>query len=247
MLSALWLKILASVLMLSDHLGIALYVSGRITRDAYIVFRCVGRCAFPIYCFLLCEGAKYTRNRFRYALQLLLFGLVSELPFNLLSQRSLWSVEAQNVFFTLFLGLLLLFLLEYVDKRRGKARKWWIILFLAAMLSAAVLADVLELDYGFGGILIIVIMGLNNLGLSKLRAYFADDRFIRLLTAAIGIVALSMCHTNIEYYALFSLLPIGLYNGTRGLKSGALKYGFYLFYPVHLFLLWEFFMRGISG
>jgi hypothetical protein len=70
------LKIIALVSMLIDHTGVALF-----PQLAWM--RYVGRLAFPIYCYLLTEGALHTRDIRKYIFRLLVFAAVSELPFDL--------------------------------------------------------------------------------------------------------------------------------------------------------------------
>jgi hypothetical protein len=50
--------------------------------------------------------------------------------------------------------------------------------------------------------------------------------------------------TNIQSYCLFALIPLALYNGAPGVKG--MKYGFYIFYPLHLVVIFlvEMLMRG---
>ena len=70
------LKCIAMVCMLIDHTGAVLF-------PQYRILRIIGRIAFPIYCFLLVEGAMHTRDIRKYELRLLGFALVSEIPFDL--------------------------------------------------------------------------------------------------------------------------------------------------------------------
>ena len=80
----------------------------------YCLLRMIGRVAFPIFCFLLLEGFLHTRDWRRYALRLGVFAVVSEIPFDLMGAHVPMSWDVQNVFFTLFLGLLMMKALETV-------------------------------------------------------------------------------------------------------------------------------------
>ena len=70
------LKLIACITMLIDHIGAVFFPS-------LILLRIIGRLSFPIYCFLLAEGAAHTKHAPRYALRLLLCALISELPYDL--------------------------------------------------------------------------------------------------------------------------------------------------------------------
>jgi len=90
------LKIIALIAMTIDHVGYTLYPN-------LVILRIIGRVAFPIYCFLLVEGFRYTSSRKRYFIRLLVFALISEIPFDLAFNN-----PSQNVFFTLAIGCLML-------------------------------------------------------------------------------------------------------------------------------------------
>ena len=116
-LNGSWLKILAIVTMTIDHAAalyfwnhpsfhITLFTIGNRTITLYVLMRLIGRLAFPIFSFLLVEGFLHTHNRIKYGVNLFLFALISEIPFNLACSNALF-YHSQNVFFTLFIMLCL--------------------------------------------------------------------------------------------------------------------------------------------
>ena len=114
-------KIIACITMFIDHVGAVIIERYLLTMKGQedivmqildMVLRLIGRLGFPMFCFLLIEGFFYSRNRFRYAMRLLAFCIISEIPFNLAISGQLWSQNYQNVFFTLYIGFILMILLN---------------------------------------------------------------------------------------------------------------------------------------
>jgi len=109
------LKFIAVITMIIDHTGVAIVsqLPGYDDKESviyalYWICRLIGRIAFPLYLFMLVEGFEYTRSKARYALRLFLFCFISELPFDLALRGTLFDWKHQNVFFTLLLGLLVM-------------------------------------------------------------------------------------------------------------------------------------------
>ena len=221
-LSGSALKLIAVVTMLIDHVAshlmrtdktVVLTVLGK-TLTRYTLLRSIGRLAFPIYAFLLVEGFLHTRSRKRYGTRLAVFALLSELPWNLLHGGK-WTYAGQNVMFTLLLGFLGLCVLERLERERENRKTW--ALALLGLLAASVL---LRADYGcsgFGFILMLYLLRAQPLYQSVLGACFLSSRWI----------------------AGLAFIPIGLYNGRRGMiRSRFASLLFYAFYPVHMLVLY---------
>lgn len=143
-LSAAALHIIAMALMLMDHLWATLL-------PAQDWLTCAGRLAFPIFAFMTVEGYFHTRNLKRYVLRLLLFALLSEVPFDLMYGGTWFYPVHQNVIWTLLLGLLGVHLMETVRKKQ----KLWVSLpVCAAVVAAGTLLGTLGMtDYYGAGVL----------------------------------------------------------------------------------------------
>lgn len=245
------LKIIAIVAMLIDHIGAVLmegklydlgmaqaqqsYESWQMFMQQYgtfyytdLVIRLIGRLGFPIFCFLLIEGFVHTRSRWKYGRNLLIFAFVSEIPFDLAFTRSMGDVDLiggviypyyQNVFFTLFIGLLCMCGYEYIKINVG--RRWLKWCSNLAVLGIGMLAAyLLHTDYSGLGVLTITMMYLFRK--NPMKSMFA------------GCLTLTVFN-SFEFTSFLCLIPIRAYNGKRGL---GIKYFFYAFYPVHLFILY---------
>ena len=210
------LKIIAIVSMVIDHCTYFLMDNGTLLYEA---MRCVGRIAFPVFAFLVAEGFAYTHNRKRYFAQLLVFAVISEVPWFLLNGTD----GTHNVMFTLAMGVVALAILEKVKENS--------ILCGIAILSIACFATWLDVDYEWRGILMIVVFNLLRNQNDNLP--FPYGRMMQLFCA----FPLMMYYGCIG--ALLACMTIFLYDGTRGfIKGNVAKYGFYAFYPVHLLLIW---------
>ncbi|NLG02851.1 MAG: hypothetical protein GX567_03310, partial [Clostridia bacterium] len=140
------LKIIAIITMLIDHIAavvLADYLSIDGIRTIYKIMRSIGRLGFPIFCFLLVEGFMHTRDIKRYARNLGLFALISEVPFDLAFKHKLIYLDYQNVFFTLFLSLLAIWIISLIEENE----QWNKVHQLLSVIAAAVSG--LLLVYGF--------------------------------------------------------------------------------------------------
>lgn len=220
------LKWIALITMLIDHIGAFLIepylgysaFSFDFTNVApelktlkliYIISRLIGRISFPIFCFLIVEGYLNTKDIKKYALNLIVFAFISEIPFNLANSNNLLYFNHQNVFFTLFLGLICIYFLEKYNEKGP-------IVKLIILLITCVPAYYLNTDYSHFGVLAIAILFKFHSN-KKLQTLFGVLTFAWEITAPIAFI------------------PIWFYNGERGKQN---KYFFYAFYPLHLIILY---------
>lgn len=208
--------------MFIDHLGVALGQVGtgfHGGRDWVMYLRFIGRVAFPIFAFLLTEGATHTRHMNKYMGRLALFAIISQVPYALLRGTSVFS--GLNIFFTLLLALGMIALYQKIADKSSI----YLVAYTLCVFGAGMLADLLRTDYGGVGVLFIVLIYIVR--------HKAKSRFALLLAIACGL--LLIYQTSVFYYfALLSLIPIYFYSGQLGKKSTWL---FYSFYPLHMLLL----------
>lgn len=229
------LKWIAIVCMLVDHIG-AVIVEPIVMGGSYYpilapkqwvmlyyILRGIGRIAFPIFAFLLVEGFTHTRNRLKYLRNLCIFAFISEVPFDFAIARVPVTLEYQNVFCTLALGLVAIWAIEYIEAKcleRNISVKASVWISLLPAVAIAFLAEWAHTDYGAVGVLVICI--------------FYRYRQKKTLGATVVWVILAL-YSWIEIFALPCVGAIKLYNGKRGRQN---KYFFYVFYPLHLMILY---------
>lgn len=225
------LKLLAMITMLIDHFGAAFLIfymnigDNRLKyHELYTITRSIGRISFPIFIFLLVEGLYHTRNIWKYLMRLALFCIASEIPFDLAFRRQLFDWQYQNVFFTLLIGLSAIALIRYKSnffKNTALPNRFFNLLTdLLIAAAAMLLADFLKTDYGWAGILAI------------LTAYWLHSSDLQMWFVCLVLFFFS---SSLELYALFCIPFISHYDGKKGHLP---KWMPYLFYPVHLLILW---------
>ena len=210
-MSGLLLKITALLTMIIDHYG-------AVFQPNIMIYRIIGRLAFPIYCFLLVEGYTHTSNIKKYTSRLLIFALISEIPFDLAFYGRIGFVH-QNIFFTLFIGLVAIYLIDNKDAKYKFDSTLVIIV-------ATVLATILRTDYQFIGIVYI------------LSFYFTRNlpKKKKLSTIALIMIAINLAAGLLQQFSLLSLIIIYLYNNEPGAKNKLLQMSFYIAYPLHLLI-----------
>lgn len=213
------LKWIAVITMVIDHIGAAIlektyfFLSADIQKADFL-FRKIGRLSFPIFCFLLVEGFYHTRSRKKYLVNILLFAVISEIPFEAaFFDRLVWGFR--NVYWTLAIGLLMMILIENLKETEWVHKELYSFLLVG---GAALLSGLLQTDYPAVGVLLVYIL--------------YKTRTERKKQCILGAIAMSY-----EITAPLSFLLIYFYNGQR--KQKRFKYFFYLFYPLHLFVLYK--------
>lgn len=253
------LKVIAMVTMVIDHIGASLIetvlLSGsadnfQVLYEIDRVLRSIGRTAFPIFAFLLVEGFFHTRSRTRYMRRLILFTVLSEIPFDLAFYGRLFYVDSQNVFWTLLIGFLVIegldslygkyelrkkYIVETREWMNGKGGKsgislqWMETVYTGFLICFGVLftfggmtaAAFFRTDYNIYGVLLILLF------------YIGKRANTPPLLCCIGGYLLFLW----ERYSIGGFLLILCYNGARKRRGKGFQYFFYLFYPVHLLIL----------
>ena len=229
------LRALACILMLCDHMW-ATIVPG----NEWLTW--IGRLAFPIFAFQIAEGFLHTSDFRKYAIRLLSFGLISEIPFDLVYGGTILYPFHQNVMFTLLLGLLAVKALDNA-KEKHTVKAWLAGVLLAALCCLG--AAVTFTDYGALGVATVIMFYLCRefrFAWTAQLGFMILFNFILFTGEFIPLTVLG--HTfelQTQGFAVFALIPIWLYNGRKGVSSKALQYGFYAFYPVHLLVLYLLF------
>ena len=222
-LNGFCLKLIAVCTMLVDHMGATLF-------PFTPWLRCVGRVAFPIFCFLIAEGCVHTNDRRKYALRLLVFAVLSEVPFNLMLGGALWYPYAQNVLWTLLAGALVCWVMDWALRERTALS---FVLTVAAMAAAFVLLELAATDYGGWGMLLVAMF----YGVHRAPSGTASKMTAEVCGLVFFSIAVMGGYLSIELWSLTALVPIWLYNGQRGFSNRAVQYGFYAFYPIHILIL----------
>lgn len=212
------LKMIALAAMFIDHIGYYFL-------NDNIYFRILGRVAFPIFAFFIAQGYFYTKDRKKYFLTILGFGVISQLPYYLFLQRA-----ELNILFTFVFAIMLIYLVEY-DKQKQTGTSQIMVISYHILLIMLYIFDIIS--YGYFGVLIPVVFYFYKDSKMKY-VYFA---ILNLLVTLPFIIAYPTdIRAYIQLFALFDILLFMIYNDQKG--KYRLKYLFYIIYPVHMLLFY---------
>lgn len=200
------------ITMLIDHVGLAFFPD-------QIIFRVIGRIAFPIFSFLIVQGYLHTSDIKKYSLRLLSAAFISEIPFNLFVYHKIFCLNGQNVIFTLFLGLVAIWA---IDKHFDR-HKFIVTGFVALCCS---ISYIIKSDYGVFGVLLIVSLFV-----------FYKNKLLYIIMFILLNCGFSLAENiYVQCAASLAAVPMYFYNGQLGKYK--LKWLFYLFYPLHMLVLY---------
>lgn len=220
------LKLIAAISMVLDHVACAMIKD----EFLYSLFRYIGRLSFPIFCYVLVESFFYTSSKGKFLSRLILFAVISEIPYDLAIHKCMFYWDDQNVFWQLAAGVIVMWVssmikdecesltsINYLKKYLGTQ----VMMFIAAGMGMAAMYY-FKVCYSYGGILLLLLF------------YYLREHLVWQLIANI-VVNIGLFGGN-QVWAAFAVIPMALYNGKKGIIN--LKWGYYLFYPVHLLIIY---------
>jgi hypothetical protein len=187
--------------MLIDHLGIVFF-------SHYIIFRIIGRIAFPLFAFQIVISREKTGNKKRFYYRLVLLALVSQVPYMLLLAHRL------NIMFTFLIGLACI---EIYEKNR----------------NSGIAISLLAISLAYGNYFI----SYSAYGLIMMFSfYFLRDKVQLLFGQAFINSIYALLIKSVQPYAVLCMIFIAIYDGTLGSKR--INKMLFWFYPAHLLALY---------
>ena len=212
------LKYIAFISMFIDHFNKAIITPLLNYQQPLVfissLFDIIGRLAFPIFAFMIVEGFYKTKSRWKYLRNLLVFAVISEIPYDMFQSKVFINNRSQNIMWALALGLLTLIIVDKL-KEKIKNKYIWILVSIILVAINAIIATLLSFDYDYYSIIIIFILYI-----------FYDKRFVGSILSYLVIIK--------EVYSILGFATINFYNGKKGRQNKLFNY---LFYPVHLLIL----------
>ena len=227
------LHFMAMLFMLCDHLWGTI-----VPGNDWLT--CIGRLAYPIFAFMIVEGYFHTRNLKKYVCRLLVFAVLSEIPFNLALGGRLFYPIHQNVLWTFLISIALIVLNEKA-KKTGKLLGR-IAVGAATVLLGYIVGIITFVDFYHAGILTVLVFYFfrgrkwwNCLG-QLICLWYINVEMLGGFSYVFELFGKTQ-YLSRQGLALFALIPIWLYRGKQGYHNKMLQYTYYAFYPVHLLLL----------
>ena len=212
------LKIIAMISMVLDHVGLVFFPEVEL-------FRILGRIAFPIYAYMIAEGCAHTKNRKKYLGTILGMGILFQLVY-LIFMGDIY----QGILITFSLSIGLIYAIEGFINTKNPVYRALMCSIIAFIIFYGVVCPYIFGEYGFAidydvwGIILPVFI------------YFAPTKLSKLFFTTAVLVTMAFFNAPRQFFALVSVLLLALYNGERGKLK--MKYFFYIFYPLHLVIIY---------
>ena len=227
------LHIMAMVLMLCDHLWGTI-----VPGNDWLT--CIGRISFPIFAFMIVEGYFHTKNLKKYVYRLLIFAILSEIPFNLAMGSNIFYPMHQNVLWSFLISI---GLIHWNERAKASCKLWkQIVTGCVTIILGYVIGLLTMVDFYHAGILTVLVF-----------YFFRQKKWWSYLGQFLGLWYINMellggfgyeiqlfgkdYFLLRQGFALLALVPIWLYRGRQGYHSKAFQYICYAFYPIHLLIL----------
>lgn len=217
-------KIIAIITMFIDHFGLIFF-------PKVMIFRCIGRIAFPLFAYCIAEGCYYTKNKLKFLLNISILACACDLVY-IIGFKQQYACVLTNY----ALSIVIIYIWQKAcDNYKENLKKAILygFLFMFALANAYYLNYEIgfKIDYAFYGMLLPVLI------------YIFKDKGAKLCMMTLGVLLIIFNvyeGTSFTFaqtiWSLVSVVIMMFYNGERGTWN--MKYAFYLFYPLHLVVLY---------
>lgn len=227
------LKIIAIITMIIDHIGF--YFSASLNPYIYVIFRCIGRIAMPIFTFLIVEGYCYTKNFKKYILSIFSCAIITQIILYILDmaakEKTYLCSKELNILFSFTISLIILKILEMVFLNSNIKNK---VIFTLVCLLSIYLYKYIQLDYGIAvPVLCVALYFIRKL---------VKSRYIYnvLLVCIIYVLSIFLTIQYNTYFLFMNIVSIFLvmYNNKLGINKKIIKFIFYGIYPLQFLILY---------
>jgi hypothetical protein len=232
-ISSAGLHIIAMATMLIDH-----SMKTVIANDSWVFV--LGRLAFPIFAFMAAEGCIYTRDYRKYMLRMLIFAILSEIPYDLMKSGVPFDSYDQNVLWTFLIAIFCIRIIEFA-REQGR---FVILVSICMAIMGFIAGTVFMTDYGGTGVIMVMIFyflrerNWLHMLIQFILMCFINVGFLGALGYAVTIPLFGQeLQIPMQGFAVLALIPIWLYHGRQGYHSKPFQYICYAFYPVHMVVL----------
>ncbi|MGN0977066.1 MAG: TraX family protein, partial [Faecousia sp.] len=178
-----------------------------------------------IYAYMIAEGCRYTHDRKRYLLRILVLAALCQIVY-FAAMGSLY----QCILVTFSMSICLIYALDYAGRHRGLGSVFLTmgallgVYFVCVLLPKLLPGTDFGVDYGLWGVLLPVLV------------YCGKDRWQKLWLLTLGVILLGAAFGGIQWWALLTVPLLAAYNGQKGkYPIGKL---FYIYYPLHLVVIY---------
>lgn len=231
-LNAFQIKIILIILMLLDHI----YFSFSSILPVWI--HALSRCVAPMFAYFLVEGFFYTKSKLNYGIRLFSFGVFMQIGNFIINMvfanKNVYVYN--NIFATLFMGFIIISIFEYM-KKLSKSNK-------ILLLILNIIFIVIGCLFTEGGISVIPFTIITYFFKQNNKKLFISYSILSLILFLMSFQlletfkqTLDMLMFNSDFLLILTIPLILIYNGKRGLNNKFSKYFFYVFYPLHLWIL----------
>lgn len=209
------LKLAAAAAMFVDHLGAAAF-------PGQVIFRGIGRLAFPVFCYYIFVGCARTRDIYRYLARVFFLGIFCMVVFWLFSGEIYG-----NTLITFSISIYIISIMQEIRKNVSETRIQFlagVMVCLVFVLPMMALTRLVMIDYGIWGIYMPVLAELCRVGEGKEQKGKAGF--------AAGLAGLCISYGGIQYFSLLAL-PLLLFSGEKKERLRLPRFFFYYYYPLH--------------